>query len=175
MTTTVPLYVGVDQGLRNTGVCFVDGDGAFVRALTVHPPRDAEGGARLAHILAELTRELSTPGLLGAACEGYAYGKSLRAHDMGEAGAVVRLAAHATRLPLLVVPPVKVILAATGRTQAKAEDMVREARARGAVVDDDHQADAFFLARAARAANVSPVNIERTPRRRLRPVRVTSP
>lgn len=168
--------MGVDQGLRNIGICVVDANGDFVNARTLHPPKNVEGGARLAYILSALTVTLTDASIAHVACEGYAYGKALRAHDMGEAGACIRLAAHAAGKPLVIIPPVIIIRAATGRTQASPEEMIREARARGAAVTDDHQADAFFLARQARAVNVSPVIIpNKTRPRKLRTVRRTSP
>lgn len=165
----------MDQGQRNTGLCLVDCDGAFVEAVTLKPGRTMKGGQRLAFIRDGLLEWMRRPGLVRAACEGYAYFKSLRAHDMGEVGGLARLCAFDAGIELIIVSPAEVISAATGRTQAEPEQMIAAARQRGAVVDDDHQADAFFLARAARAANVSPVSISAPRKRPMKTIRPSSP
>ena len=77
-----------------------------------------------------------------------------RVFELGEVGGVIKALLAERRVPYVTVPPVLVKKFATGRAFATKEMMVRAAAEHGAVVSDDNQADAFFLARIARAWHV---------------------
>lgn len=140
-------YVGIDQSLNGTGLCRLSDEGTEAEAWTI----DAEGRRgpeRLLHV----KNRVST--LLGNAVqfvcvEGYAYDSVSHHHALGEVGGVLKLLIHERGIPQLVVPPASLKKFATGNSRASKEDMVA-AVPNWVKVDDDNQADAFFLACVAR-------------------------
>ena len=136
-------YLGIDQSLRNTGVCVLNEFGELHRVFTVHP-RGLHGVKRLAAIQAALRPHLE--GVACAALEGYAYGKTMGAHQLGEVGAAVQLLLEMEKVRFIAVAPTAVKKFATGQSTATKEMMISAVPFR---VDDDHQADAYALARIA--------------------------
>lgn len=87
-----------------------------------------------------------------AALEGYSYDSVGRVFELGEIGGVIKTLLVELGIDFVVVPPIQLKKFATGTTYASKEAMVEAAKeAKAPVGDDDNQADAFFLARIARA------------------------
>lgn len=82
--------------------------------------------------------------------EGYAYHSIGRVFELGEIGGVLRLVIFEHQIPFVIVPPATLKKFATHSSGAKKEAMVKAAMAEGADVEDDNQADAFFLSMIAR-------------------------
>lgn len=138
--------LGIDQSLRAPGVCLLSDEGEVLRLFTIDPARrrDAE---RLAYIR-DTVRELYDEGVWFVAQEGYSYNSTSQHFALGEVGGALKLVAHDLRVPCLVVPPATLKKFATGDPQAKKDAMLEAARAATgrASLDDDNQADAYFLA-----------------------------
>lgn len=144
-------FLGVDQSLNATGVCVVSAEGVVESLSTI---AHATGGASDVKLLSIRRAVISAISSARFAClEGYSYDSIHRAFDLGEVAGTVKVAFLEHHVSYLVVPPVTLKLFATGSTRASKEDMIRAARKLGAAVAeaDDNQADAFFLARVARA------------------------
>lgn len=145
-------FLGVDQSPNGTGLCLLATDASSARLSTVDPG-NLVGGKRLVAIkdaLVTLCRSVEWR-LDFAAIEGYSMGSVNRPFDLGEVGGVVRLTLTDNGIPYVVVPPVQVKQFATGITGASKEAMVAAAQVLGASPGGDDEADAFFLARIARA------------------------
>lgn len=108
-------------------------------------------------IAAAIRRHPPRPDLM--VIEGYSLGKGphvgiLSKIRLGEVGAVARLICFEYDIPIMEVPPTSLKRFATGKGNAKKEDMVSAAirtGARGSVNDDE--ADAHHLRRMARMAH----------------------
>lgn len=84
------------------------------------------------------------------ALEGYAFARANQAHQLGELGGVVRLALYERRVVVVDVPPASLKLFATGKGNAKKEDMLGAAiRRLGYARNDHNEADALWLLRMA--------------------------
>lgn len=139
----------MDQSLNATGICVISDAGAVLTLLTVE---HAPGGATDVKLLAIRHAVISALSECRfAALEGYAYDSIHRAFDLGEVAGTVKCALYEHKVPYVVVPPVTLKLFATGTAHAPKEDMVNAAKEAGVESKDDNQADAFFLARVARA------------------------
>ena len=126
----------------------MDGEGQITTVATVDP-KDARDGARLMLVkraVASVASEVSF-----AALEGYSYDSVGRVFELGEIGGVIKVLFHENNIEYVVVPPALLKKFATGNSSASKEDMVDAAKTHGCVPADDNQADAFFLARIARA------------------------
>ena len=86
-----------------------------------------------------------------AALEGYSYDSVGRVFELGEIGGVIKVLLHESNIDYVVVPPSSLKKFATGVSSASKEDMVDACMRHGVTCADDNQADAFFLARVARA------------------------
>jgi Holliday junction resolvasome RuvABC endonuclease subunit len=145
-------FLGVDQSLNGTGLCLVGPSGDVVSLSTVNPG-DLVGGKRLVAIknaLIAVCRSVDWK-LDFAAIEGYSMGSVNRPFDLGEVGGIIRLILTDNGIPYEIVPPVIVKMFATGTTGAPKEAMEAAAKKLGALPGNDNEADAFFLARLARA------------------------
>ena len=145
-------FLGIDQSLNGTGLCLLATDASSARLSTVDPG-NLVGGKRLVAIknaLVALCRSVEWR-LDFAALEGYSIGSVNRPFDLGEVGGIIRLILTENGIPYEIVPPVQVKQFATGTTGATKEVMVAAAQALGATPSTDDEADAFFLARIARA------------------------
>lgn len=145
-------FLGIDQSLNGTGMCLLAPDGRASSLSTVDPG-GLVGGKRLVAIknaLVTLCRSVEWR-VDFAALEGYSMGSVNRPFDLGEVGGIIRMTLADNEIPYVVVPPVIVKMFATGATGATKEAMVAAARALGAAPGSDDEADAFFLARVARA------------------------
>jgi crossover junction endodeoxyribonuclease RuvC len=151
-------FLGIDQSLNATGLCRIDGDVAACNLRTV-VPGGRRDGERLAHIRRIVDGSLHA--VTAAALEGYAYDAVGRVFELGEVGGVIKALLSERAIPYVVVPPVLVKKFATGFAGAPKEMMVRAAVAAGATPADDNQADAFFLARIARAWHLGDAVVRR--------------
>jgi Holliday junction resolvasome RuvABC endonuclease subunit len=145
-------FLGIDQSLNGTGLCLLAPTGAAI-ALSTVDPGNLDGGRRLAVIRDALVAACKSIDwkLDFAALEGYSMGSVNRPFDLGEVGGIIRLTLTDHGIPYVVVPPVIVKMFATGTTGATKEAMEDAAEALGATPGNDNEADAFFLARLARA------------------------
>lgn len=105
--------------------------------------RDTERLADIRHALEGLIYQ-HAPRVV--AIEGYAYGASQKAHQIGELGGMVRLLLHDHGIPLVVVQPTSIKKYATGKGNAQKDDMVATAiRAFGFAGNNNNEADAYLL------------------------------
>lgn len=142
-------FLGIDQSLNATGLCRLADHGATTALVTVDPKK-ARDGERLL-LVKRAIAALATDGIKFAALEGYSYESVGRVFELGEIGGVVKVLLLESGIPYVVVPPVLIKKFATGITTASKEDMVANCQGRGVPCTDDNQADAYFLARIARA------------------------
>ncbi len=141
------LYVGVDQRLRGTGLCVLDSRQGVVRLETVGPltPHDAE---RLGTVRERLSAVLDLEiGL--AALMGYPVAPGALVCRPGEIGSLLRSLVSEHRTPHILVPLGGLKKYAVGDRRASKERLVAAAVDEGALVEDDLQAAAYFLARMA--------------------------
>ena len=142
------LFLGVDQSLNGTGLCLLDASGLPVHLETVRPGHLRSVG-RLAFVKSAVETVLS-PNVKFVGIESYAYHSVGRVFELGEIGGVLRLLLHETRHTYIDINPKSLKKFATRHAAADKEAMVKAALAEGARVNDDNQADAFFLAMIAR-------------------------
>lgn len=145
-------YLGVDQSLSATGLCLVGVDGNVVQLATVDPG-NLVGGKRLVVVknaLVKMCRSVDWK-VAGAAMEGYSIGSINRPFDLGEVGGIIKMVLAENDIPHVIVAPAILKMFATGTPGATKERMEEAAKALGAAPDNDNEADAFFLARTARA------------------------
>jgi crossover junction endodeoxyribonuclease RuvC len=144
-------FLGIDQSLRATGLCRLNGDGAVTASATV-TTGDLRDGERLSFIRRAVMGLLD--GVTFATIEGYSYDSVGRVFELGEVGGVIKLTLVEREVPYIVVPPVLVKKYATGNPMATKEQVIAAARAGSFEPGDDNQADAFFLAHIARACSI---------------------
>lgn len=145
-------FLGIDQSPNGTGMCLLAADGRAMSLSTVDPG-GLVGGKRLVFIkdaLVALCRSVEWR-VDFATLEGYSMGSVNRPFDLGEVGGIIRMVLADNEIPYEVVPPANVKMFATGAAGATKDAMIAAARALGAAPGNDNEADAFFLARVARA------------------------
>lgn len=146
MDTT--LFLGIDPSLNGTGLCLSTSDGAVVHLETIQPG-SRRGAERLAYVKSRVST-LLTPKIKFVGIEGYAYDCVGRVFELGEIGGVLRLLLYEAQQAYIEIAPASLKKFAVNSAAAKKETMVHAAVAEGALVSDDNQADAFFLAMIAR-------------------------
>jgi Holliday junction resolvasome RuvABC endonuclease subunit len=151
------MYLGIDQSLRSSGVAVVSGNQEAVYRGRILPGKLA-GVQRLA-VIRDALRDVfaAEPGILFAALEGYAYDVGAgRVFELGEVGAVVKMALHDAAIPFIIVPPASLKQFVAGNGQAKKEQM-REAVLKkwGQDIEQDDECDAFGLAQVARSVHLN--------------------
>lgn len=152
----MPSYLGIDASLEGTGLCLVSAEGLFLRAETVST--GLRGMERLVAIRRRVEAFLDPEKLVGlAAVEGYAYAANGKTLDLAEGCTAIKLVVFERGVRIEVMPPTSLKKFATCSSHAKKAEMIEAARAGGAVVNDDNQADAFHLARVAWALDTSPM------------------
>jgi len=133
--------IGIDASLTGTGVAVLE-DGSL---RTERIESKKTGPERLIEI-----RSLVCRISLGAdlvAIEGYAFAKPNQAHQIGELGGVLRVMSHELGLWVLEVAPSQVKKFATGKGNAKKEEMAVGIFKRwGREFKTNDEADAFVLA-----------------------------
>lgn len=149
------LYVGIDPSLTRTALVALDEEGRIRAAETIRPR--SRGVERLAELLEATRKALDETGRAGeiarVALEGYSLGNRNQrgVHAMAEWGGVLRLALYEAGLDWIEIPPKAAKKYATGRGDA-AKDRVAVAvyKRWGVELEDEHQTDAYVLARMAR-------------------------
>lgn len=141
-------FLGIDQSLNATGICRLAPNGSVQAMATVNPEGrlDAQRLVFIKRAVASFAADVKF-----AALEGYSYDSVGRVFELGEIGGVIKTLLVELNIGFVVVPPVQLKKFATGTTFASKEAMVEAAKGAKATVGDDNQADAFFLARIARA------------------------
>jgi Holliday junction resolvasome RuvABC endonuclease subunit len=141
-------FLGVDQSLNGTGLCVVDDDGAPTHIETVEVGK-RRGAERLAFIESR-TESLLDGKIQFVTREGYSYDSTGRVFELGEVGGVLQLLFYKRGLQYAVVAPAALKKFAVDDPRASKEALIIAAKERGAVVQDDNQADAYWLAQIAR-------------------------
>ena len=132
-----PQIMGIDPSLTATGVALPDGTTLTIRS----KQRGMERLAELRSIILGLAAGTDL-----VAIEGYSYGSSHGAHQLGELGGVIRLALWDAAIPYLEIAPTMRAKYATGRGNAAKGLVISELSARtGRTFTDDNQADAYIL------------------------------
>lgn len=157
-TGTNDIFIGVDPSLTATGVSILWRNQMKTLLLTAEveipgirkgttKKEVLKGPARLAWFRRELTAIFLAYPAARLAIEGYAFAsKFSRAHDLGELGGVLRLAAHDCRIETIIVPPNTLKQFATGKGNVGKGVVIKEAFKRyGLDVGDDNEADAGVL------------------------------
>lgn len=129
---------GLDPGLTALGYADTLGN------LTTIKPK-SRGGDRLVDIENALARLILPARPDFVLIEGYAFGSKQQAHQLGEAGGIIRGLLTRKRIPYDVVPPATLKKFLTGNGNANKERMIAECILRMTHVEDDHQADALAL------------------------------
>lgn len=151
------MFLGIDQSLRSTGLAVVDAAGVSLFTGIITPGAKLKGTARLAHIRSGVQELfISYPAIQFAAIEGYSYGSAGRVFELGEVGAVIRMALHDAGVPFLVVSPSSLKKFVSGNGASKKEQM-RQAVIKkwGVDLPQDDECDAFGLAQVARAVRLN--------------------
>lgn len=141
-----PAVIGLDLSVTSTGVSLPDGQ-LTLRA-EVGPKRPA---ARLHQIAGQLGQLLRSTALDVAVIEWYAFNTPGRLGLVrsAELGGAVRVMLTHLHIPIIEVPPTVLKEYATGNGRADKGWMESAALHRGAVVRNDHEADAWWLAQMA--------------------------
>jgi crossover junction endodeoxyribonuclease RuvC len=110
--------VGIDASLTSTGIVVLNE--GYVYTDTIQ--RKSTGVERLIEIR-ELVR-LAVSGADLVAIEGYAFARPNQAHQIGELGGVLRVMFHEEKIKYIEAAPSAVKKFATGKGNAKKEDVV---------------------------------------------------
>lgn len=139
--------VGIDQALRNVGVCL--NYGGKLTALLFKEP-NSRGAERLSslrrRILLHTTAHM--PDLV--AMEGYSFNSTHRAFDLGEIGGILKVEFHDLKIPVIVIPPKQLKLFVTGDGDASKDKVIKYVAQRYRYLTaNDNIADAIGLAKFA--------------------------
>lgn len=145
--------IALDLSLTETGWAAEDRFGTGHAGIMKPPRSDNSGTRRLAWFRDQVHAMCRHFDPAIVVLEGYAYGiargKSQQ-HSLGELGGVVRLALHDLQVPVVVVTPTCLKRYATGRGNAKKEDMLAAAIRRLGYMGSNHNvADAMWLRQMA--------------------------
>lgn len=151
------MYLGIDQSLRSSGVAVIRQNQEVVFTGTLDPGKKT-GVLRLAAVREGILEILAAePDIKFAALEGYAYDVGAgRVFELGEIGAVVKMALHDAAIPFVVVPPASLKLFVAGIGNASKEQM-RQAVLKKWRIDiaQDDECDAYGLAQVARSVHLN--------------------
>lgn len=139
--------VGIDQALRNVGVCLNYG-GELTTLLFKEP--DSRGAERLSSLRRRIMPHVTahTPDLV--AIEGYSHGSTGRKFDLGEIGGVLKVELYDLNIPTIVVPPKVLKKFVTGSGDASKQKMIRYVvQVYRYLTANDNIADAIGLAKFA--------------------------
>lgn len=149
------VYVGVDQSLRQPGLCVLN-ERCHVLYLG-SLKTDGRGGSRLAEIYRYVVAKVGENNfVVRAAMEGPSLGSEHREFDLGEGSGAVKLALSMVwGCEAAVVEPARLKLFASGRGDTP--DLIHAVKKFwGVVTEDDNAADAYALARVAFALENGP-------------------
>lgn len=155
------LYIGVDPSLTGTALVALDEQARVQTAATIQPKhRGVERLAELRDAVGQILRKVADAGEIArVALEGYSLGNRNQAgvRSMAEWGGVLRLALYEAGLPWIEIPPATAKKYATGRGDAPKDRIALAAFKRwGIELQDEHQTDAYVLARIARDMDCAP-------------------
>lgn len=152
---TEPFFLGLDLSLTSTGVVVLDANAKLVVAMSIKVK--TRGAERLSDIEAQVKQIIRNSNPKYACIEGYSMGfggkqNTGRIADLGELGGVIRLLLYKFNIPYSTPVPLQVKKYATGKGQGeKSQIMMAVFKQWGFEAKDDDQADAYVLARIARA------------------------
>jgi Holliday junction resolvasome RuvABC endonuclease subunit len=146
----MPDVAGLDLSLTSTGVATADG------AITI-VPKKIGGEARLVWLREEIHVALGPVDLV--VLEGYSFASKFhRAEALGELGGVIRVWLYEHGIPFVVVPPAVLKMYATGKGNAKKDEvLVQAVKASGIEFESGDAADAWWLYAMGMDALGSPV------------------
>lgn len=142
--------VAFDLSLTCTGWC----EGPAVGTLV--PPKGYDRGeARLDWIRARVMEKADSAHLV--AVEGYSFSsQASHAHSLGELGGLIRWNLYVRKIPFVVIPPANLKMFATGKGNAKKQEVFAAAiRSLGYVGSSYDEADARWLWTMAQARHSS--------------------
>jgi crossover junction endodeoxyribonuclease RuvC len=130
------LTIGLDLSLTGSGICR-GGETIVLK----------DGGLRGVHRLDYLEARIMglCAGADAVAIEGYSYGSSNKAHQIGELGGVVRLGLRRAGVPFVEIPPTCRMKYATGKGQADKDKVLSQAVLRSGRAMSNDEADAWWL------------------------------
>jgi crossover junction endodeoxyribonuclease RuvC len=147
-------FVGIDQSMNHTGVCVLNGAGTL-HAWSLIEPRTLRGYERLAFLRAGLQEVLKDLQFQVGVLEGYSFGSLNRKFDLGEVGAIIKLALFDVCSTVYVAAPKQLKKFVTARASAEKQEVMDAIAAQwGVPVQNDNLADAFGLAQIARQLHV---------------------
>ncbi|MFA7191056.1 MAG: crossover junction endodeoxyribonuclease RuvC [Dehalococcoidales bacterium] len=111
------IIVGIDASLTSTGIAVFDDAG--IRTYAIQP--QITGPERLIEIRNKISHEAKNADLVFL--EGYAFARANQAHQMGELGGVLRVMFLEMGIKVIEVAPSTVKKFATGKGNAKKEDI----------------------------------------------------
>lgn len=137
--------VGIDASLTGTGIAILNGS---IRTECIHT--NLAGPQRLVEIREKVRGIVEGADLV--VLEGYAFARPNQAHQIGELGGVLRVMLHEMGIEVLEVAPAAVKKYATGKGNAKKEEVAVAIYKRwGQEFKTNDEADAFVLATIGQA------------------------
>lgn len=138
--------VGVDASLTSTGVVALEKDKVYPYTIQ----RKSTGVERLIEIREIVRAEIVSADIV--VIEGYAFARANQAHQIGELGGVLRVMFHEEKIKYIEAAPSAVKKFATGKGNAKKEDVVLSVYKRwGKEFETTDETDAFVLAKIGQA------------------------
>jgi len=132
--------VGLDLSLTSTGVAITDG--ALLSTSLIRTK--ATGVERLMGIRRLVYQFVNGAELV--VMEGYAFNRGNQAHQIGELGGVVKVMLHEEGIPVVLVPPARLKMYATGKGNARKEHVLVSAVSRfSRTFDTTDEAEAWWL------------------------------
>jgi crossover junction endodeoxyribonuclease RuvC len=143
------MFLGLDPSTR-TGWCHLRGDGSYSTGEIFI--RGKSGISRVVAFSDWLASFLQSNEITLIGIEGYGYANTHTLVPLVEIGTALRMVAHLSEIPYIVVPPTVLKKFATGTGNAKKELVMREVfRKWGFEGNSNNEADAFVLAKIVQA------------------------
>lgn len=139
------MYLGIDQSYTGFATTLLSVSGAYeVRCRALK----GEGTDRLHDAASIIYGILDSRTLTAVGLEGYSFGSANRAHMAGELGGVIRYVLTDVGMDPLVIPPTVVKMYATGKGNAKKNEVLLGVYKNwGIEFSDDNEADSFVIAK----------------------------
>lgn len=152
MTTNFENVVGLDLSLTSTGVS---------RKYGTHSIRvKSKDCERLIELRKEVLGYCITASHV--VIEGFSFGSPMQAHNVGGLGWIVRVGLFEAGIPYTVVPPSSLKKFATGKGNAKKDEILAAAVRAGAHVTGNDEADAWWLRQMGLMALAGEADVPRT-------------
>lgn len=144
------VVAGLDLSLRHSGLVIAETDDFAVIDDAPVLAKKLRAGERLQYLRDTICEALDEYGVEIVLMEGYGFGAKNKAHSLGEAGGVIKLAILEMGIPIVIVPPSVLKKFLTGKGNAKKDLMILHVYKKWAYeTEDDNTADAYTLARFA--------------------------